>query len=220
MKKVVAFNGGPRKSGNSVIMLNQFLKGIETKLAEITLIDVNEINLKNCQGCLRCNIIGRCSLQDDDWEQISQRILEADVLVFASPVYFHHLPAPLKKMIDRFRSFVKVQITETGLIHTPHVEWKKEFVLLLSMGSSNDNEAKPIVDLFDFMTSILGKENRLHSILATRLAVSNQIQMSVEELEQLYPKLKLGSHLAEDDFNKNQYILNKIQTLGEKRLGN
>ena len=98
----------------------------------------------------------------------------------------------------------------------PHLDiWHWHIPLYLFLGGL----AAGIL-FFASLYTILGKENRLHSILATRLAVSNQIQMSVEELEQLYPKLKLGSHLAEDDFNKNQYILNKIQTLGEKLLGN
>jgi hypothetical protein len=74
--------------------------------------------------------------------------------------------------LDRFRPFNHVQITETGLEHTPWQEWKKDFVLLLTMGSPDPSDAKPVIDLFDFVKSILGHGNKLHVITATRVAVA------------------------------------------------
>lgn len=115
-----------------------------------------------------------------------KKILDSDVLVFAAPIYFHHVPGPMKIMLDRFRSFNHVQITETSLVHTPWQEWKKDFVLLLTMGSPEESNADPVIDLFSFMTSILGSENRLHVIKATRLAVARQITKTEAELSVLY----------------------------------
>jgi hypothetical protein len=120
----------------------------------------------------------------------------------------------LKKLVDRFRSFVHVQITEEGLIHTPHQEWKKDFVLLLSMGSPDPVEAQPIIDLFKYMTSILGADNRLHVITATRLAMSNQLIKNADELRSLYPKLQLPGRLAAEDYIRNQEILDRCYNLG------
>jgi len=136
-------------------------------------------------------------------------------LVFASPIYFHYVTAPLKNIIDRFRSFVHVQITETGLIHTPVKEWNKDFVLLLSMGTSDDKDAQPVIDLFEYMKEVLGDKNRLHVIKATRLAVIKQVEKTEEELRELYPKLKLDESLAEADFIKNQEILKECFDLGK-----
>ena len=148
MKKVVAINGSPRKNGNTSFLLDAFLQGFQFSVNSEQLSAsqqevgnewvknycTNDIKIKHCTGCLRCNILRRCSLRDDDWEGLSQEILEADVLVFASPIYFHHVTAPMKTIIDRFRSFVHVQITENGIKHTPHQLWNKDFVLLLPMG--------------------------------------------------------------------------------------
>ena len=214
MKKILAFNGGPRKQGNTSIMLESFLKGAKDAGSMTEQINTYDIDLKHCSGCLRCNVLKYCSLKEDDWQSISEKIMQSDVLVFATPVYFHHVTASLKKIIDRFRSFVNVEITEEGLKHTPWQTWNKEFVLLLSMGSSDDSEADPIIELFQFMCSILGTENKLHVVKAIRLAVSGQIIKTNEELEKLYVKLKLPSNLVYTDFRRNQIILNKSYRLG------
>jgi multimeric flavodoxin WrbA len=220
MKNVLAFNGSPRKTGNTSVLLNKFMEGVSQNTTMAESIHTQEMQLEYCRGCLRCNVLGRCSITGDDWEEISRKILEADVLVFASPVYFHHVTASMKKLIDRFRSFIHVQITETGLIHTPRQAWNKDFVLLLSMGSSDAADARPVIELFRFMTSILGPENRLHTVLATRLAVVQQISKSEEELKALYVKMNIPPHLAIEDSRKNQEILNRCFSLGNETTGN
>ena len=216
MKKVLVLDGSTRKLGNTSILLQHFVNGAKNNTEDIEQVQAKDIDIKYCNGCLRCNLIKRCSIRDDDWEDLSQKIDEADVLVFASPIYFHYLTAPLKNIIDRFRSFVHVQITETGLIHTPFKEWNKDFVLLLSMGSSDDTDALPVIDLFEYMKDVLGEKNRLHVIKATRLAVIKQVQKTEEELRELYPKLKLDESLAEGDFMKNQEILEECFDLGKE----
>ena len=216
MKKILAFNGSPRRNGNTSLLLNSFMEGAMKNSHACEQYVVEDLNIDHCRGCLRCNLLRKCSMRGDDWEDISQEILKSDVLVLASPVYFHHLTAPLKKMIDRFRSFINVQITESGLNHTPWTEWNKDFVLLLSMGSPDYADAKPIIDLFEFMTKILGPNNRLHIIAATRLAVVRQIEKTEKELEILYPKLNLSTEIVKDDYARNQMLLRESFRLGEK----
>jgi multimeric flavodoxin WrbA len=216
MKKVLAFNGSPRKTGNTSILLSKFMEGANRNTAFSETINTHEIRLEYCKGCLRCNVLGRCSIREDEWEAIATEILAADVIVFASPVYFHHVTASMKKLIDRFRSFIHVQITETGLAHTPRHLWNKVFVLLLSMGSSDTADAQPVIELFQFMTSILGPDNKLHIILATRLAVVQQIVKTELELEALYTKMNIPTHLAACDFEKNQDILMMCYSLGNR----
>ncbi|MBU8891383.1 MAG: flavodoxin family protein [Bacteroidales bacterium] len=216
MKKVLVLDGSTRKLGNTSVLLQHFIDGAKNNSGNIEQVTAKEIDIKYCNGCLRCNLIKRCSIRDDDWEDLSKKIDEADVLVFASPIYFHYVTAPLKNIIDRFRSFVHVQITETGLIHTPVKEWNKDFVLLLSMGSSDDKDAQPVIDLFEYMKKVLGENNRIHVIKATRLAVIKQVQKTEEELKELYPKLKLDENLAKEDFRKNQEILSKCYELGKE----
>jgi len=216
MKKILVLDGSTRKQGNTSALIQQFSEGAQGNSAVVEHIIAKNLNIKYCNGCLRCNLIKRCSIRDDDWAELSQKIIEADILVFASPIYFHYVTAPLKNIIDRFRSFVHVQITETGLIHTPWTNWNKDFVLLLSMGSSDDSDAQPVIDLFEYMKEVLGDNNRLHVIKGTRLAVIKQVQKTEKELRELYPKLMLDENLATADFKKNQDVLKECFELGKE----
>jgi len=215
MKKVLALNGSMRKNGNTTALLQHFLEGAKKYSDSVEEIIAKDINLEYCRGCLRCNLTGRCSINNDDWTEISQKILGADVMVFASPVYFHHITAALKKLIDRFRSFVHIQITESGLIHTPWEKWNKDFVVLMCMGSSDATDARPAIDLFKFIKTVLGPDNNLHIITATRLAVVKQVLKTGEELANLYSKLHLPAYLAQEDYRINQKILKHCFELGK-----
>lgn len=215
MKRIVAFHGSPRPAGNTGHLLRAFTQGAEESGATIETISTHGLDLKDCAGCLRCNVLKRCSLSGDEWGRLSDAILASDVLVFASPVYFHHLPASMKRVLDRFRSFARVQITESGLEHTPYREWNKEFVLILSQGSSDQQDSRPVIDLFEYIRSIMGPGNRLHVITGTRLAMVNQVVKNEQELKELYGKLKLPDHLAESDFFINRELLKKCRELGK-----
>ena len=211
---ILAFNGSPHRRGNTSLLLNEFLRGARQADHHCEEIIAEEINLKYCKGCLRCNVLKRCSTSRDDWGELSRKILAADSIVFASPVYFHHLTSPLKKILDRFRSFINVQLTESGLKHTPYHLWNKQFILLLSQGSSDDRDAQPIIELFTFITSILGKDNQLSYIIGKRLAVAGQVSMSEEKLAGLYPKLGLPSSLSKEDYKQNQLLLQQCYERG------
>jgi putative NADPH-quinone reductase len=214
MKKVLTFNGSPRPAGNTTFLLQSFLDGAGESGSELETIRSHDLNLDPCAGCLRCNILKRCSLRGDEWQEVSDKIEEADILVFAAPVYFHHVPGPMKIMLDRFRSFVHVQMTPTGLIHTPHRTWNKDFVLILSMGSSDPSDADPIIELFEFVRSMLGEGNKLHVIKATRLGVVKQVAKTEEELKVLYDKLNLPVDLATADAVRNQELMKECRNLG------
>jgi len=220
MKKVLVLDGSTRKQGNTSILIEHFLNGAKINSEHIEHVLARDLKIEYCNGCLRCNLIKRCSISGDDWNELSQKIAEANVLVFASPIYFHYVSAPLKKIIDRFRSLVHVQITEQAVKHTPWQKWNKDFVLLLSMGSSDEIDAQPVIDLFEYMKEVMGEENRLHVIKATRLAVIKQISKNEDELSQLYTKLSIPEKLAKNDSVKNQEILKSCFDLGNKLTHN
>jgi hypothetical protein len=212
---IVAFNGSPRKKGNTSLLLNELIRGVREVGGQAEEIITREIHIKPCRGCLKCNLLKRCAVKGDDWRALSEKILTADVLVFASPVYFHHFPGPLKNILDRFRSFMHVRITEDGLQHTPWHQWCKQFVLILCQGSLDGADAQPVIDLFTFITRTLGEGNTLFPIVATRLAVVNQIKMTEEELKLLYQKLQLPVHLAGQDYHQNQSLLKRCYEIGK-----
>ena len=212
--KVLAFNGSPRRKGNTSLLLAELLRGVRDAGGEAQELVAQDLNLKYCTGCLRCNMLRRCALRGDDWPSLGRQIQQADALVFASPVYFHHLTAPLKKIIDRFRSFVHVRITPESIRHKPWEPWNKRFVLLLSMGSSDSADAMPVIDLFRFMTGILGPENTLQVLSGARLAVAGQVARPAGELAVLYEKLGLPASLAEEDCRSNRNLLQSCYDAG------
>jgi multimeric flavodoxin WrbA len=216
MKKILAFNGSPRSAGNTTHLLREFIRGTEENSGVPEICHSYRLSLEDCTGCLRCNVLKRCAVAGDDWSRLHNRILESDVLVFATPIYFQHLPASLKRVLDRFRSFAHVQITETGLIHTPYQPWNKDFVLILTMGSPDASDAQPVIDLFRYVSDIMGPENRLHVITGTRLAMVNQVVKTEEELSDLYRKMELPEYLAGEDFRRNRKLLDRCRALGRK----
>ncbi|HVN95158.1 MAG TPA: flavodoxin family protein [Syntrophorhabdaceae bacterium] len=104
MLKVVAFRGSPRRGGNSDILLDEVLKGVNEKTHESVIFTLNDMNIRPCQNCGGCDDTGRCVITDD-MAAIYSAIREADRVVVASPIFFFGLSAQTKTMIDRCQAF-------------------------------------------------------------------------------------------------------------------
>jgi len=213
---ILALNGSPRREGNTSLLLRQILYGAQSLEAHVEEVVADTFDIKDCRGCLRCNLIKRCAIRGDEWGDLSLKILKADVLIFASPLYFYHFTASLKRILDRFRSFIKVKLTEDGLEYSAWQKWEKRFVLLVCMGSPKRRDASDLIRLLRFITEVLGPKNKLQCIVGTRLIVARQVMMTKEELSRLYTKLGLPQDLVDKDFNRNQALLRRCYKLGRQ----
>lgn len=101
MKKVLILSGSPRKGGNSDLLCDQFLKGAQEAGHEVEKIRVAEKKIAPCCGCYYCQTHQDQCILKDDMPAIADKIMQADVLVLASPVYFYSISAQLKAVIDR-----------------------------------------------------------------------------------------------------------------------
>lgn len=99
-KKVLILSGSPRKNGNSDILCDEFMRGAAENGNIVEKIRVAEMNLEYCRACYACSDTGSCVIKDD-MSEILQKMIDADVLVLASPVYFYSIDAQLKTLIDR-----------------------------------------------------------------------------------------------------------------------
>lgn len=99
-KKVLILSGSPRKNGNSDLLCDEFMKGATEAGHEVEKIRVAEKKIGFCMGCYACAGTGICAIKDD-MAEIMEKIIAADVLVLASPVYFYSIDAQLKALIDR-----------------------------------------------------------------------------------------------------------------------
>jgi NAD(P)H-dependent FMN reductase len=101
---IIAFNGSPRKGGNTEILLDEAIRGAREQGAAVTVYNLNSLKLRPCQNCGGCDDTGRCVI-DDDMQAIHTAIRTADRIIVASPIFFFSVSAQLKIMIDRSQAF-------------------------------------------------------------------------------------------------------------------
>ena len=99
-KNVMIISSSPRKGGNSETLAASFAKCAEEAGHKVETIYLREKNYGFCKGCLACLKLGHCVI-DDDAVEIAARMHDADVLVFATPVYYYSVSGQLKTMLDR-----------------------------------------------------------------------------------------------------------------------
>lgn len=100
-KKVLILSGSPRNGGNSDILCDEFMRGAIQSGNQVEKIRVAEKNIGFCHGCYYCTAHnGQCVIKDD-MADVLQKMIDADVIVLASPVYFYSIDAQLKAVIDR-----------------------------------------------------------------------------------------------------------------------
>ena len=99
-KKVLILSGSPRKNGNSDILCDEFARGAADAGHEVEKIRIAEKKIGYCHACYACRGTGVCTIKDD-MAEIMQKMIDCDVMVLASPVYFYSIDAQLKAVIDR-----------------------------------------------------------------------------------------------------------------------
>ena len=105
-KKIVVITGSPRKNGNSFAMTDAFIQAAEAKGHTVTRFDAAMKKVGGCRACETCFSTGKACSFDDDFNTIAPAILEADAIVFTTPVYWYSIPAQIKGVIDRIFSLV------------------------------------------------------------------------------------------------------------------
>ena len=101
MKKVLILSGSPRKGGNSDILCDEFMRGSLTSGNQVEKIRVSDKKIDFCSSCYYCQKSGGVCAKKDDMAEVLQKMIDADVIVLASPVYFYSIDAQLKALIDR-----------------------------------------------------------------------------------------------------------------------
>ena len=102
--KVLGLFGSPRRGGNTDILLEEALKGAEMEGAEVERLHLTDFNIIPCRECLQCFNDGKCIILDD-MQKIYPKLLEADIIILASPIFFYGVTAWAKALIDRCQAF-------------------------------------------------------------------------------------------------------------------
>lgn len=149
-KKIVAVLGSPRRNGSSETLLNQSLEILQPVAEKTTLIRLSALNINPCTECGSCYVTGDCIIRDA-MTPLYHQILDADVILVATPIFFSTVPAQLKVFIDRFQSI-----------------WAKKFLLKKKVRS---REAK----LIAVVTGAREKEEELSCTLRPLKALAATI---------------------------------------------
>jgi multimeric flavodoxin WrbA len=134
--KVLAFNASPlMQGGNTALLLEPFLDGMKKGGCEVELIYTCKLHVKPCLGDRACwtKTPGKC-VQNDDVSALLPKIQEADVIVFAAPLYVDGMPGTFKNLIDRLIPLVEPYFVMRGehCRHPPRHPHKHSKVVLIS----------------------------------------------------------------------------------------
>lgn len=101
--KVVAFNGSPRKEGNTASLIKHVLAELDKEGIETEIVQIGGKSVHGCTACSKCfeNRDRRCVIDNDIVNECIEKMLEADGIILASPTYFADLTPELKALIDR-----------------------------------------------------------------------------------------------------------------------
>ncbi|MGL4789737.1 MAG: flavodoxin family protein [Cetobacterium sp.] len=125
MKKILFLNGSPRLKGNTRFALKTLEEQIDKTKSEVEFIDVTKFNVAGCIACDSCKRNdGKCFMNDNT-NELAQKIVDADTLIFGSPVYWWGISAQLKALIDKMYSKA----------HGTELTDKKKRVGLISVGA-------------------------------------------------------------------------------------
>lgn len=100
-KKIVILSSSCRKAGNSNSLCGEFARGAQDAGHEVKTFRLPELTINGCLGCRACQANGGSCVQKDDMTEIYAALRQADVWVFATPVFFYNVTAQLKAAMDR-----------------------------------------------------------------------------------------------------------------------
>ena len=103
MKKVVVISTSLRHGSNSEMLADKFIDGAKAAGNSVEKITLAGKNISFCRGCLACQKLGKCVI-DDDVNELMEKVLSADVVVWATPIYYYEMSGQMKTLIDRMNA--------------------------------------------------------------------------------------------------------------------
>ncbi len=185
---ILAFNGSPRKKGNTSAIIAAILEGARSKGAQTTEVRLHDINLKGCMGCLSCRKkIGYCK-QQDDLSPYLQAIKSSDGIVIGCPIYMYRISGQMKLLVDRIYSLYANR-PDGG--YDSMVPPGKTYALIISQGAPNPDQYKKSINYLAGMTgSGLGMEE-----VGRIIHVSSEEKPAEKNKDLLKEALEIGRKL-------------------------
>lgn len=146
--KILVIESSPHKNGSSNLLAGEFIRGAREAGHEVTVFDAGHADLHPCLGCGACGMSGPC-VQKDEMAALRAQIMDTDMAVFVTPLYYFGFSAQLKMVIDRFYSF-NGQLTAKGL----------KTALIVAAWDSNSWTMQDIKTHYDTLCRYLNFQNQ------------------------------------------------------------
>ena len=101
--RIIVLQGSPNRNGSTALLCGEFERGAQEAGHDVERVDVAHAGIGPCAGCVACGYEGPC-VQSDGMDDLRDKLLAADMVVFATPLYYYGMTAQLKAVIDRFCS--------------------------------------------------------------------------------------------------------------------
>lgn len=145
--KIVVLTGSPRRDGNTNYLADRFIAGAQENRHTVFRFDCARHKVANCMACNRCGMDGDCVLKDD-FGTVRPHLIEADMVVFVTPMYYFGFSAQLKSVIDRFYAI-------NGRIKGA----PKKTAFLMAYANTAESEAQPMLLHYRTLAQYLGWED-------------------------------------------------------------
>jgi multimeric flavodoxin WrbA len=152
---IIAFNGSPRRTGNTSTLVEKILEGAREEDAETTHVVLDEIDLKGCQGCLSCRKNPGFCARQDGLSPYLEAMKTCDAIVVGCPVYMFHVSGQMKLLVDRLYSFYEDQPDGSYESALPA---GKRFAFVTSQGYPDPDRYERVIRWLGGMVGGLGME--------------------------------------------------------------
>jgi multimeric flavodoxin WrbA len=183
MAKILAVVGSPRKGGNTDLLVSRMVAGATAANAQVEVVRLGELQIRECDGCHACWKGRPCSKQDD-MLALYPKIAASEAIVFATPVYWYGPTALMKGFIDRFVYF-------NGEANRPMIRGKRAAVAIV-LEEAHEPTWRPVVEFFEKSLAYL-EMKPAGTIIVPGVGKKGEILEHPERLEEAF---RLGSALA------------------------
>lgn len=192
MKKLLAISGSPRRMGNTELLLEEVIRAAKEAGVEAHKLVVHELNISPCNSCGRCRETGECVIADE-MQGVYQKLLEADYIVVASPLYFMGISAQLKALIDRCQALWARRYVLGQPLRNSNGHPKGLFLSTAAM-EKGDGAFRGAISTVKALFHVLDVEYK-GELLFCGLEEKGEVKKHPEFMEKAY---KAARHLVED----------------------
>ena len=198
MSKILAIYGSPRRKGNTATLMDRAVEGALDGGGQVEKLVLRDLKMSPCLEIYGCLQAGECAIKDD-FQMVRDKILQAQGLILASPVFFYSVSAHTKMLMDRFQS---LWVKKYWVDKTPKDQQaKKRKGLFISVGATKgkklfDGMLLSVKYFFDVLDMELWK-----ALLYRQLDFQDDVLKHPEYLDEAFAAGKAFTSAIENDFN-------------------